>query len=92
MVSKWSKNRQNLRRKAIEKLGGKCVRCGFYDERALVFDHKNSDGHTERKGVNPSKYSKKLCQQIIAGARDDIQLLCANCNLIKEKEEREWEK
>lgn len=92
MVSKMSKNRRSLRRRAIEKKGGKCVRCGISDERVLVFDHKDGKGYLERKDVNPSKYLRNLCQQIIAGERDDIQLLCANCNLIKEKEEREWEK
>jgi len=92
MVSKTSKNMQNLRRKAIEKLGGKCVRCGISDERVLCFDHVNSDGHTERKEVNSAVYHRKLYQQIIAGERDDIQLLCANCNQIKALEKREWEK
>ena len=92
MVSKRAKNMRNLRRKAIEKLGGKCVRCGIRDEMVLVFDHKDGKGHLEREGINPSVYHRKLYQDIIAGERDDIQLLCANCNLIKLKEEREWEK
>ena len=92
MVSKRSKNMQNLRRKAIEKLGGKCVRCDISDERVLVFDHKDGKGHLEREGINPSAYHRKLYQDIIAGEREDVQLLCANCNLIKLKEEREWEK
>lgn len=93
MVSKRSKNMQNLRREAIEKLGGKCVRCGYSDDiRALTFDHKDGRGHIERDGINPSAYHRKLYQQIIAGERDDIQLLCANCNQIKAIEKREFEK
>jgi 5-methylcytosine-specific restriction endonuclease McrA len=93
MVSKRTKNMRNLRRKAIEKLGGKCVRCGYSDDaRALTFDHKDGKGHIERKGVNPSFYQRKLYHEIIAGEREDIQLLCANCNQIKEIEEREFEK
>ena len=66
------------RLKAIELLGGMCNRCGFNDVRALQFDHINNDGAEERRCVSLGVYY----HSIMAG-RDDIQVLCANCNWIK---------
>jgi len=74
-----------LRRKAIAKLGRKCRRCGFSDERALQFDHIESDGHEDRKKTTAAARYRG----IITGTLKCFQLLCANCNWIKKYENNE---
>ena len=77
-------NRQaylNLRAKAIAALGGKCLHCGFSDERALQIDHKNGGGGIELKSIGALKIYKAA-----KDGHPDYQLLCANCNWIKRAE------
>ena len=77
-----------LRRKreeAINKLGGVCKRCNFFDSRALQIDHINGDGHKERR-LN----KKTMFNKIINNKADNYQLLCANCNWIKRSENKEY--
>ncbi len=77
-----------LRMKAIEMLGGKCVKCGFSDERALQFDHINGGGNKLRAGS--SGYYVHMYKEIIAGTHiHPVQLLCANCNWIKRTDNNE---
>jgi len=80
------KNRQQ----AIEAFGGKCVRCGFSDPRALQFDHIQGGGHLERKATSQASYSwyKKLSSNPEA-YKNKYQLLCANCNFIKRHTNKE---
>ena len=66
----------------------KCAICGFDNIDALCLDHVNNDGAKHRRknkmagrgitGQNSYEAIKKL------GYPDGIQVLCANCNLIKE--------
>lgn len=68
---------------AIKAMGGKCVRCGFADARALQFDHVEACGKA-RKGT------LDICYDVLHGeAGGWIQLLCANCNWIKRWEAAE---
>ena len=69
----------------IEHLGGKCIRCGFSDIRALQVDHVNGGGRKELKIINYRAYHKK----IISDKTNSYQLLCANCNQIKKIENGE---
>lgn len=76
---------REIRVKALDNLGGKCVECGFSDYRALQVDHIEGGGHHENKnGRNQAVYSK-----IAKGETDGYQLLCANCNWIKRAENNE---
>jgi 5-methylcytosine-specific restriction endonuclease McrA len=70
------------RGQVIEKLGGKCVRCGFSDRRALHIDHKVPCGSHNRESW------LDLHKKILNGS-DEFQILCANCNDIKKYEEKE---
>jgi 5-methylcytosine-specific restriction endonuclease McrA len=75
--------RARLRAKAIHIMGGKCQRCGFDDHRALQFDHvqalrRGSSGVGRRGHSGVAVY-----RQVIRGRTDGIQLLCANCHVIK---------
>ena len=78
-----------LRSKVVEFLGGKCVKCGYSDKRALQIDHVNGDGYLERKKKsNVVRYLADVIVDIyIHGGR--YQLLCANCNIIKKFENNE---
>lgn len=84
-VRKWDQKR---RKDVLEKMGGKCVRCGFSDFRALQIDHINGGGTKERK-----KGLYWIHKKIMAMSEDEIskeyQLLCANCNWIKKFENGE---
>ena len=69
---------RRLRKEVIIFLGSECVICKFSDVRALQLDHiyGGSRGECHRRGAT-------FLQEIVNGLRDDIQLLCANCNSIK---------
>lgn len=85
--SRWHRERtQELRRRVIEKLGGKCVRCGFSDSRALQIDHVNGGGTQE----NRREGNVRVMRMALADTEGKYQLLCANCNWIKRWENREF--
>ena len=75
------------RKKVIEALGGKCVKCGFSDWRALQIDHINGGGHRELKILTRYKMYK-----LAAAFPKKYQLLCANCNWIKRYKNGEHKK
>lgn len=80
--------RRTKRNQALDILGPRCVQCGFdADRRGLAFDHINGDGHIDRKSIGWG--SGRLYRQVIAGERDDIQVLCFTCNQIKKLEREE---
>src|SRR3990167_844106 len=72
-----------LRLNAFAALGDKCVRCGYDDPRAFQFNHKNGDGW---KDVSSANGHYRMLKDIIAGKRSDIELTCANCNMIHARE------
>ena len=75
-----------LRRAALDALGGSCAYCGFDDMRALQIDHILGDGAQRRKTIT----SKRMYRNILAGHAKGLQVLCANCNTIKRIENQEW--
>lgn len=77
-----AKYRKAKRLEVISALGGKCVKCGFSDWRALQIDHVNSDGAWERtmQSRSISAFHNKVIREKDKGR---YQLLCANCNWIK---------
>lgn len=81
------KMQEALRLEVLKKLGDKCAWCGFDDWRALQIDHVNGGGsRIRRKGQSWSTFYK----EIIKGThRHEVQLLCANCNMIKRHKDNE---
>ena len=87
-------NKENTKQRRKEKiqyyrielmniLGGVvCCRCDFKDVRALQFDHINNDGFKEKKQSSVVKYKYYVDRPELA--RETLQVLCANCNQIKE--------
>ena len=80
---------RDTRNQLINILGGfKCVRCGFLDSRALVIDHIYGGGTQEQKAVGRralNDYYLKHPEE----AKEKLQILCANCNMIKAGENNE---
>ncbi len=68
----------------------KCINCGFSDIRGLSLDHINNDGAQLKKtGIGNSR---TLAEYLIKNDfPKNIQVLCANCNTIKEMDRRETE-
>lgn len=73
-----------IRLDALEALGGRCVRCGFDDLRALQIDHILGGGTKEHRTIGNSAVYRK----VLAG-EPGYQCLCANCNWIKRAENNE---
>jgi hypothetical protein len=71
-----------LRLSVIDKLGRRCVRCGFEDVRALQVDHVNEDGSHHRQIVTKNNVNR-LYREMLADTFGRFQVLCANCNWIK---------
>lgn len=80
------KSRQERRIAVITLLGGKCVRCGFDDWRALQVDHIEGGGTEEMRLLNNHT---AYYQRILELGTEKYQLLCANCNQIKRYENGE---
>ena len=71
-----------IRKELFKILGGKkCVECGYSNELALAFDHIHDDGNIDRKSKN---YSMQKYVDNPSLARERLQVLCYNCNTIKE--------
>jgi hypothetical protein len=73
----------HFRKRVLTKLGGKCVRCGFSDWRALQVDHVN------RHGNGLTFYETYLDILENGDCDGEYQCLCANCNWIKRYENKE---
>ena len=83
---------KKIRQGAISVLGGKCVRCGFTDIRALQIDHINGGGSKDvkRRGRGGQFYNQVM--NSFLNKENEFQLLCANCNWIKRVENNEVRK
>ena len=83
---------RKLRHDVIAYLGGpRCARCGYSNETALSVDHIHNDGAEERKIEN----TYTTYRRILRGPREEMlenyQVLCRNCNWLKEQERVERE-
>ncbi len=78
---------QQLRSKALDALGSKCVECGYTDVRALQIDHKDGCGRAERRELKSNRNAQN--RRVIAHP-ELYQCLCANCNWIKRVEQGEY--
>ena len=78
----------------MDVLGGKiCSSCGYKENvLALQIDHKNGGGADEVRGFkgNSTMYRFYISNPDLA--RHKLQVLCANCNMIKRHENKETRK
>jgi CxxC-x17-CxxC domain-containing protein len=73
-----------LKEKLFEILGGKvCSSCGFKDERALGFGHIHDEDTFDdvRRGGSASSWGKYISDPQLA--RNELKILCLNCNEVK---------
>lgn len=79
---------REVKKTILERYGPNCVHCGFSDPRALQLDHIDDNGATERESLGNRMFSGyRFYQYLIKmGLPDGYQVLCANCNAIKEWE------
>jgi len=71
-------------------LGGiKCRNCGITDMRVLQFDHINGNGKKERKKFKCHSTLQLYYYKLPHLAKQNLQVLCANCNWIKRHERKE---
>lgn len=77
--------RRKLKLRLVALLGGKCAGCGETDPRLLQVNHKNGGGKQEYDRYNDSW---KFYLDIVFGRRSiaDLDLRCANCNILYEYE------
>jgi hypothetical protein len=69
------------REEALTKYGGACNHCQIKDFRVLVFDHVYNDGYKGR--LTGGKLYKYLATNDLSKR---YQILCHNCNHLKERE------
>ncbi len=70
---------------AIIVLGGKCAHCGYCaNDAALQIDHIVPLLDHTRSNI---RSQRTFYRNIINGARDNLQVLCANCHIIKTRTE-----
>ena len=76
--------RKTIKSKLLELMGDACVCCGERDPMFLQVDHVFNDGHKDRKNM---KHNLKINDylKIWNETPERIQLLCANCNHAKAK-------
>ena len=76
-----------LRKKLFSVMGEqKCANCGFEDERALGFeltDDAGSFDYVQRAGA-ASSWEKYVSDPDLA--KQELQIICLNCNMIKQKQ------
>jgi hypothetical protein len=87
-ADRGGRNQQSVRRrhKVIMALGGRCMRCGFDDPRALQVDHVSGGGSKEHALIGTGGVASRVLR-----GDPGYQLLCANCNWIKRVENREYQ-
>ena len=81
---------ESIRQDLFVILGGDvCTNCGMKDRRVLQFDHINGGGTKIRK---ESALYKELIRYRDNPdlAKKELQVLCANCNIIKVFDNKEW--
>lgn len=73
--------RARLLQKLWCQYGWRCARCGIDDDRVFQLDHINKGGRQERLKIgNRGIYRRAIKYP------DEYQILCANCNMLKEAE------
>jgi hypothetical protein len=74
--------RQKERKRLIKEFGGKCIKCSYDNSIALDFDHVKNDGWSDKK-----RHRKNVIFWVKQNP-ERFQLLCKNCNWIKEYHKR----
>ena len=84
-LGRQQESNRKLRLALIERLGGKCVVCGWDDYRALQVDHIGGGGRKEARSLGCKGGNRTYYLHIYnhPELKEHYQLLCANHNWIK---------
>lgn len=81
LIERRNRKRKQARIDALNKYGGSCACCGETQFEFLAFEHRNNDGGKERaSGLKDYSFILSL---LASSIRDDIEVLCHNCNSSK---------
>ena len=84
-------NRKRVRLDILNILGdGRCCKCGFTDWRALQIDHKDGGGYSDGRTKQNLHWLRSWIMANLEQAKQEYQVLCANCNWIKRHENEEF--
>lgn len=86
MDARMERWRSGKRLEFIAQLGGKCVHCGEKNPIVLDFDHIHNDGAEHRRNTGGVAIVRYLSKHGVNP--EQFQLLCKNCNWIKEYKRR----
>lgn len=79
---------RKARNRVFDHYGRACRMCGNTNPLHLVIDHTNNDGADRRRNASARITYESIIDE---GFPDDLQTLCANCNLEKlRKESQSW--
>ena len=73
--------KRRLRARFFEMYGEVCVCCGEVEKIFLTVDHKQDDGHIERKRLGGGEPYRTLRVALKKHQPERYQTLCFNCNL-----------
>ncbi len=77
---------RKLKDEVIAAYGGKCACCGEDTREFLVLDHVNGGGNKHRLSYGARNASLYIYREVRRnGYPGGFQVLCANCNLAKER-------
>ena len=82
MNASVNRRHHELKAAAFHMLGDMCACCGETHPAFLQIDHINNDGAEHRKslGISRGNTVMPLYREVRDGKIDGLQLLCANCN------------
>lgn len=83
--------RDKLRDEMVIAYGGECKHCGINNPIMLCLDHINGDAHIEKELFGENRrggYSNYARLKIEGWPKERFQLLCYNCNAVKEHQRR----
>lgn len=81
---------EKTRFKALALVGEVCAKCGYDDKRALQIDHVKGDGCKERRNKSGAQLYYHIIKECEAGRTARYQTLCANCNVLKRHQNKEY--
>lgn len=88
MAQYMKKRCAERRAKAIEQLGGKCVRCGSTEN--LEFDHIEAGSYERRPGSGRHAMMWSFSEKRLQEELRKCQLLCHDCHKLKTRENNEY--
>lgn len=88
IAKKKLRRRVRTKVRAFLVLGGKCRMCGCTDFRLLTINHIHGITDVDKTSTGIRKSTEVLSTQIKNFKRDDLEILCYNCQILYEWERK----